>query len=104
MTPNGDTDGVLHPADDELDALLASGPRVADAGNADTAQNVAHLLGALREPARAHELAGTDELVRHITAAVRHDHQRPTPPARRSSVLTRILTAKVAAIAAATFV
>jgi hypothetical protein len=100
MSDPGDTASVLHRfiSDDHAERLLAGH---ADADDEGLTQ-VAGLFAALRAPSQAGELAGTDDLVARMAAAVA-DGAVPARPSRRKPVLAKLVTGKVAALAAVAF-
>lgn len=87
-------------ADDGADRLIDAPGAAGDAPVRASADPVAGLVDALREPARPHELDGTDDLVARLAATVRGGGAvaQATPIGRRP-VLAKVLTGKVAALA-----
>jgi hypothetical protein len=101
MSDSDDTDGVLHRfiSDDHAERLLAGNANAGDDGLAP----VAGLFAALRAPSQASELAGTDGLVARMAAAVSTSGAVSAHPSRRKPVLAKVVTGKIAALAAVAF-
>jgi hypothetical protein len=101
MSDSDDTDGVLHRfiSDDHAERLLAGNANADDDGLAP----VAGLFAALRAPSQASELAGTDDLVARMAKAVGTGGAVSARSSRRKPVLAKLVTGKVAALAAVAF-
>jgi len=102
MSDSDDLEDMLHRflSDDQADRLIAG---QADVGAGSAFDAVAGLLAAMREPSDAGELAGTDALLATMSEAMRSSAtSAPTSPSRRP-VLTRIVSGKIIAITAVTF-
>jgi len=97
-----DPDGVLHHlvSSDDADRLMAGGVDVADDG---ALANVAGVLGALREPARASEFDGTSQLLAQMVEVV-HNGRSVTSLSLRSKPMFARFTGKVAVLTAASFI
>ena len=97
MSRSDDTQDVLHDfiSGDDDDRLLAGHADIQDGELA----GLASLFAALREPVRVNEAAGTKVLVAQMGKVVREGGSLTTS-ARRKPRVARLLTGKVAAVAA----